>query len=261
MEYLFISDVHLGAFDDEKNRQIEKELIGLIDFCEEKNITPVLLGDIFDYWMEFSFIIPDIGTALISRFRKFNRDNKPVTYITGNHDNWTNGYFKNAGFDVEHEYRFLNIENKKILLLHGDGLSDKKFQLPRPAFHRLIRNNIFINFFQSVLSPKTALRVMKKFSSYSRKKDSSDVEKLNNWARELLNNSEIDYILSGHDHEPRMETFEGGCYLNGGAFSDNNSMIYYSKNDFSLVTWNAIKRTLQPLKETVKQNPVVLINE
>ncbi len=261
MDYIFISDVHLGAFDDEKNRRIEKDLIGLIDFCDEKNITPVLLGDIFDYWMEFPFIIPDIGTALLNRFRKFNRNRQPVIYITGNHDNWTNGYFKNSGFDVEHEYRLLNFENKKILLLHGDGLSDRKFQLPRPAFHRIIRNKIFVKFFQSVLSPKTALGVMKKFSSYSRKKESNNVEKLNNWAKDILNNSEIDYILSGHDHIPRKETFRGGFYLNGGAFSENNSVIYYSNKEFSMVTWNTINRTLEPLNKTDEYNPLELINE
>lgn len=50
---LFISDVHLGAFDKATEKEIEDELIALINHCCEQKIKIYILGDLFDYWMEY----------------------------------------------------------------------------------------------------------------------------------------------------------------------------------------------------------------
>ncbi|HCI69619.1 MAG TPA: hypothetical protein DHV30_03060, partial [Balneola sp.] len=91
---LFISDVHLGAFDTNTEKKVEQELISLINYCCKHKIKIYVLGDLFDYWMEYpkKKFIPTVGKTVIEAFQKHNTECQPTTYITGNHDNWTYGY-------------------------------------------------------------------------------------------------------------------------------------------------------------------------
>lgn len=238
MGHIFLSDVHLGAFSDEQNRHLESELIRLVDYCESNKIQIHILGDFFDYWMEFPDYIPDLGGAILDRFEKYNRVmGNQTTYITGNHDYWTVSHFEERGFRVEHEYIELDLDHKKTLLCHGDGFTEKRFQLSRPLLHRFLRDPKFITFYKSVLTGKTGIQLMKKFSSFTRDEEDIDTERLNKWAEFMLENFAYDVIISGHDHVPRKETFTGGTYINPGAFHSYKTVLKYTKGAFKIVTW------------------------
>lgn len=244
---LFISDAHLGGFSDAKNKDIEQQLINLVDYCELEGYKIYILGDLFDYWMEYPNHTPDLGRDLLKRFKSYNNVTGETLFITGNHDNWTNGHFKTLGFEVEKNHRFLNVEGKKTLLLHGDGLTDSSFQLRRPLFHRLLRNQNFVKAYQSILPPSTGLSVMKKFSQIARSREVSETEKkLNKWAKDELERSETDVILCGHDHTPRMQKYDFGTFINLGTFYEHKSAVSYNNNDFSLVIWDDQAKQLQP---------------
>ncbi|HBX66872.1 MAG TPA: hypothetical protein DEG32_12245, partial [Balneolaceae bacterium] len=136
-KYLFLSDVHLGAFSSETNRQIEEDLIALIQHCIDEEIKIHVLGDLFDYWMEYpeKGFVPDLGKRVLDAFERYNEAIEPALYITGNHDNWTFGHFKERGFEMEPNFRLLEIEDKRLLLMHGDGVAANKIDFPRAAFH------------------------------------------------------------------------------------------------------------------------------
>lgn len=245
---LFISDAHLGGFSETKNRQIEQELIHLIDYCEENEYDIFILGDLFDYWMEYPGHKPSLGEALLQRFKAFNDKTGTTLYITGNHDNWTNGYFRTIGFDIEENHRFLDLDGKKIMLLHGDGLEDPSFNLARPLFHRLLRNPSFVKMYQTLLPPDAGLDVMKKFSRLARSREVSETEKnLNNWAKFELEASDTDYILCGHDHTPRILNYDFGTFINLGTFYQHRSVAAYNNSEFSLVSWDDGARQLTPI--------------
>ncbi|HYW33900.1 MAG TPA: metallophosphoesterase [Balneolaceae bacterium] len=237
---LFLSDVHLGAFSDAKDHQLEDNLIGLLDFAESRNYQIAILGDLFDYWIEYPGKIPSLGKRTLRRFKKFNRHSTPL-YITGNHDNWTLGHFSDLGFDVERNYRTLELGNKSVGLLHGDATGPGLDQLQRPFFHRLIRNEIFLKIYRRLLSPEMGLWVMKKFSTFTRSWDEEglDPRELDHWADMILRNSPVNYLLCGHDHVQRIRNFESGKYINTGAFHHNGSLARYNNGDFSLVQWNS----------------------
>ncbi|NIU01308.1 MAG: hypothetical protein GWN62_08805, partial [Aliifodinibius sp.] len=99
---LFISDVHLGGFSDNKNERIESELIQLINYCQRNDIHLAVLGDLFDYWMEYPDFVPNLGRKLLDRFESFNKELGPTLYITGNHDNWTRNHLEDRGFYLIH---------------------------------------------------------------------------------------------------------------------------------------------------------------
>lgn len=247
MKHLFLSDVHLGAFSRQKNVQLENELIDLISFSIEQNIQLHILGDLFDYWMEFGTEVPTIGKRLLHHFSIYNQTFKPATYITGNHDNWTQGYFEELGFEVLNDFKSLNIDSLKIFLHHGDGLSDPKFGLTRPFYHRILRHPLFTRTYQFIYGPESGIDLMRQFSNLSRNNPGEDPERLNEWSKQFLNETDYDYVICGHDHLPRVETFSFGTYINLGTFFEEKTVALYTNNRIELVKWNADKRRFDNL--------------
>ncbi len=250
--YLFLSDAHLGGFSGEKNKKIEDDLIALVKYCCEQRIRIAVLGDLFDYWMEYPNAIPQIGKGLLDCFEQYNREMGGTIYITGNHDNWTENHFEERGFDVIREQKIVTLNGKKVMLLHGDGLRHECYNLPRPAMHRLLRNPKFIDFYQRLFPPKAGIMVMKYFSRLNRalSRESGKQKKLNKWAENELKRSDTDIIICGHDHTPRIKIFNFGTYINLGTFCNTRTVALYNNNTFSLVNWDDINRELQPF-ETV----------
>jgi len=244
--HIFLSDVHLGAFDNETNENIENDLLSLIDYCKEHEIGISILGDLFDYWMEYPANVPDLGEKVLKAFSVFNQNHEPVLYITGNHDNWTRDYFTNLGFDVESEFRIQNLSGKKVLLHHGDGMSEKSLGLTRPLFHRILRNKTFVNIYQTIFPFNAGVRLMKGFSKLNRRFNKPDRRQLDSWSEYTLKSTDINLILCGHDHIPRTETFDFGTYINLGTFFHHRSLVLYTENQFRLVTWNGMKKTFTP---------------
>lgn len=248
MRQLFLSDAHLGALPNHLNEQVENRLISIIDFCESHRIQIHLLGDLMDYWMEFPDFTPKLGNRVLNRFREYHKVIPPGFFITGNHDNWTDGYFKKIGFCVKHEYVKLNLDGKKVLLLHGDGLVDPEMNLPRPLFHRLLRNPLFVSFYQTLFTGESGNHLMKTFSEYTRNSADLQIDKLSKWAQNLLNEQSFDYILSGHDHVPRVETSSAGSYINTGAFYLQNTAALYNNETIELVIWNDENYRFEPYR-------------
>jgi UDP-2,3-diacylglucosamine pyrophosphatase LpxH len=248
---VFISDVHLGAFDHETELKIETELISLINHCCEHDIKIYLLGDLFDYWMEYpkKNFVPKVGSNVLKAFQKHNSVCRPTTFITGNHDNWTYGYFEELGFDVENNYRIIERNGFKTLLMHGDGKFGKSDDLLRPFFHRVLRSNYFVKLFQAILPPTLGLRVMKNFSGFSKLNDRRTTIPLDNHAKRILSDKEIDFVIMGHDHIPRLETFTNGTYINLGAFYHHKTVALYNNNEYQLVVWSASDKEFVPFIE------------
>lgn len=246
MQHLFLADVHLGSLPEEISRQLENEIVSTINFCLSKNIHLHVLGDLFDYWMEYPDHKPELGQKLLQAFEKYNREFISATYITGNHDNWTFGYFENLGFDVQPDYKTLTLQDTKVLLHHGDGISDADFNLPRPLFHRILRNKYFIQLYQSILPPEAGLDLMKQFSKMSKEYATLNPHYLNEWSEQFLAKTDFDVVLSGHDHIPRKLVFPTGTYINTGAFFEYKTMVHYNKGRFELVSWNDEESKISP---------------
>jgi UDP-2,3-diacylglucosamine pyrophosphatase LpxH len=247
---LFISDAHLGGFSEKENKRIETELIQLIEYCEREDIRIAILGDLFDYWMEYPNHIPKVGEKLLDRFDKFNQKMGPTLYITGNHDNWTREHFLDRGFYLEHEQYICSLNGTKMMLLHGDGLSDSTHKLPRPRMHRLLRNEFFLRFYQTLFSSKSGIEVMKYFSRFTRSFNRDEGgKKLTDWARQKLESTDIDLILCGHDHLPRSKYFPFGTYINLGTFYRHRSMVFYNNGTPSLVFWEHKVESLQKFEQ------------
>ncbi|MEO9885385.1 MAG: UDP-2,3-diacylglucosamine diphosphatase [Balneola sp.] len=248
---IFISDVHLGAFDKVKEAEVEHDLISLINYCCAQKIKIYILGDLFDYWMEYPKInyIPTVGAKVLDAFKEHNERCQPTTFITGNHDNWTYGYFEKMGFDVECNYRIIKQNEYNTLLMHGDGRFGKSDDLLRPFFHGLLRSKYFVKLFQAVLPPPVGISIMKRFSGFSKMNERRTPDPLSKHAKRILKEKDIDFILMGHDHIPRVETFIDGTYINLGTFFHHKTVVLYNNEEYQLVRWSASDKEFVPFTE------------
>jgi UDP-2,3-diacylglucosamine hydrolase len=246
---LFISDVHLGGFTVEKNQIIEKDFLNLLEYARLNQYSIVVLGDLFDYYMQYDSYIPEVCHNIFRWFSEYHTitDNRSL-YITGNHDYWDNGMIAKIGFDVEHEYRLITLPDKsKVIIFHGDGLSDTVFKYPRPLLHRLLRSSIFVNAYQFLTNGKVGNRIMKGFSQWKRTypgNDTADKKRLDNMAKRILQNKIADVVICGHHHQTRFISDSHGLYINTGAFFIDRTLSVYTNQSFRLVRWDGIKNEL-----------------
>lgn len=253
---LFISDIHLGGFSDNENARIKSELLQLLKYCRRNNIRIIIAGDFFDYWMAYPNAVPQLGKEVLNHFQDYNTSVGGTPFITGNHDHWTRNHLSEQGFDITHNSIECSIDNKKLMILHGDGLTDVNLQLPYPWLHSFLHHPTFVQWYQKIFPPKIGITIMKYFSRFTRLIDSEDEVKkaqtLNNWAKKILKNSDIDIILCGHDHIPRTKHFTFGTYINLGTFYAHQTVALYDNDKLSLMRWNPQSQSLNHFEEQTK---------
>lgn len=240
-DIIFVSDAHLGGYNDDMNLKIEDAVVQLVQYATRNRLRIVILGDLFDYWMEYRGKAPHIGNRILFWFRKHHEQNPSTIFITGNHDNWTGPLLPASGFTVIHEYHTEQFGGKNVLMLHGDGVKDPDIKLPRPRLHRVLRNRYFIGIYQFLLPPAAGIWLTMAFSRVSRFLSGFTVtamEEIDTWAMSLLESSNYDVILCGHHHTPRFNRTDGKTYINTGNFFEAFSLAVYTNGEFQLVRWS-----------------------
>lgn len=247
--YLFVSDLHLGGFDEEKNVELERDFVDLIEYALLHSITPVIHGDLFDYYMQYGDFIPEIARVPMETLRVFNsKAQRPAIIVTGNHDNWDDGYFKLVGCELSHESVILEIDNKKVLIAHGDGLLDPQYFFPRPLFHRVLRNSRFVRLFKTLTTPAMGNEIMRRFSLFSRHNSNNipgETKRVDLWAKAILGMGMADVVICGHHHNIRYVCEQTGLYINTGCFYRDKTFALYNNEGYQLVKWDSATKDIQ----------------
>ena len=272
--HLFLADVHLGG-SILMGENYEKGLCSLINYAAQKKIQLYLLGDVFDYWMEFpaqksekkpfksiqslrETTLPPLGSSVLDTLKKYNQACGPAYYILGNHDYWDAGYFASIGCKVFNDGCTIDLDRQTVCLLHGDGLPTKKTRihgnlitpLKRPILHTILRSKTFITLFQFFFAPNQAWSMMKAFSNFSKKKEKPALANIDSTLKNLINFSDIDLVIAGHDHLARTVHTKGGKYINTGPYYENNLVLTYSKQGWVHAEWDERQSKL-----VVKEKP------
>ena len=121
----FLSDAHLGSLAIEHRRTQERRLVRFLDSIKNKAEAIYLLGDMFDFWNEYKYVVPKGFTRFLGKLSELTDMGVEIHYFTGNHDLWTYGY----------------LEKECGVILHRGDLTteihDKVFYLPSTRFRRL----------------------------------------------------------------------------------------------------------------------------
>lgn len=236
MKYYFISDVHLGVSGCDR-RALESRFTALLDsLASDRGTAGVfLLGDIFDFWYEYRYVIPRGHTRALGALARLTDSGIPVWFCPGNHDVWAYSYFESElGIKVVREPYVTELAGRRFCLGHGDGLgrADRGFRFIRWMFH-----NRFLQILFSSLHPRWAFGLGYAWASHSRKIKSDPErssryyfrgkdEPLYRFADSFGRDCRIDYYIFGHYHTPGSVDIPSGgrmyvlgCWADGGEYA------------------------------------------
>ena len=204
----FLADAHLGSLAIPHQRTQERRLVRFLDSIKHKASAIYLLGDMFDFWNEYKYVVPKGYTRFLGKISELTDMGVEVHYFTGNHDIWTYGYLeKECGVILHTQPETVEIYDKIFFLAHGDGLGDPdaKFKFPRKMFHNRTCQKL-LNF----VHPWWGMQLGLNWAKHSRLKRADgkeapfmgeDKEYLILFTKEYMKtHSNIDYFIFGHRH-------------------------------------------------------------
>lgn len=240
----FASDFHLGSPNAAQSRIREEAIIRWLDHAALDAQEIYLVGDVFDFWFEYKFVIPKGFARLQGKLAQLTDAGIPVHFFSGNHDMWGLDYFHDELGLILHKEPITTVYNNKTFYIgHGDGLGpgDETYKLMKKAFTSPACHWLF-----SHLHPNIGMSIANLWSNTSRKthkeKDEfhgNDKEWLAIYAREVLQHSAIDYFIFGHRHLPlNIQLTEKSRYVNLGEWINYQSYAVFNGLDLSLTYWN-----------------------
>ena len=215
--YYFVSDVHLGLRASDAS-EVEKRFLGFLDSLPENTRALYLLGDIFDFWYEYKYVIPRGHTRVLGRLAALVDRGVDVYFFKGNHDIWAYNYFEaELGIKVLEQPYVVEIEGKRFCLGHGDGLGYTPFgfKIMRWIFHNRCIQSLF-----STLHPRLAFGLGYAWSKNSRLANGNDAqqyvfkgkdEPICKYASSYP--QPVDYFIFGHFHTPSEIDLDSGAKL------------------------------------------------
>jgi len=224
-KYIFIADVHLGLrFGDYAAR--EKKFAKFLASLPDDIHSIYFLGDIFDYWYEYKYVIPKGFVRTLGELAKLSDKGVKLYFVPGNHDVWAYGYFEDEiGMKIlRGQPHVLNIAGQTFCIGHGDGLGDNNWGY---KFLKWMFNNRFLQVCFSAIHPRWSMALGYNWSRSSRlAKTSGDItspkylfkgkeEPIYKYVLDFEKKSKvhIDHYIFGHFHVPTSMELPSGSYL------------------------------------------------
>lgn len=216
------SDFHLGATAISANRKREQIVVNWLNSIKEDAALIILLGDIFDFWFEYKHVIPKGFVRIQGKLAELADAGIDMMIFTGNHDLWMFDYFPTEfGITVYHEPFSITLNDKKVMVGHGDGLGpgDNKYK----ALKKIFRNR-FLQWAFSLIHPNLGIGLAKRWSGHSReasyrnqKPFMGEEEPIYLHCREVEKKQHHDYYIFGHRHLPmEIDVNAKSKYINVG---------------------------------------------
>lgn len=219
----FASDFHLGIPDYENSLKREKKLIRWLNsICNDASAI-FLMGDIFDFWMEYKTVIPKGFTRLLGKLAELSDSGIEIHLFRGNHDIWAFNYLnKELGIQLHREPVIIKNREKTFYLSHGDGLGpgDLGYKCLKKVFEFKPNQWLF-----RWLHPDIGARLGLYFSKKSRLANIAKIgkkEEMISHEKEMLfifskteheKHPEINYFVFGHRHFPFRYAFNENTEL------------------------------------------------
>lgn len=204
----FLSDAHLGSLAIEHRRTQERRLVRFLDNIKGKAAAVYLLGDMFDFWYEYKYVVPKGYTRFLGKLSELSDAGVEVHFFTGNHDIWAYDYLASeCGVILHKKPLTTEIYGKTFFIAHGDGLGarDPQFSLIRAVFHNRLCQRLF-----SSLHPRWGVAFGLTWAKHSRLKRSDgkeppymgeDKEPLVLYAKSYLtSHPDVNFFIFGHRH-------------------------------------------------------------
>lgn len=200
--HYFISDVHLGlkGFNPLERERLFADFLLTIP---ENTAELYLLGDIFDFWYEYKYVIPRGLTRTLGALALLSDRGVKIYFINGNHDVWTYSYLqRELGIIILDELTVRDINGVKFCLAHGDELTGESSHI----FLKKMFKNRFLQRAFSAIHPRWAFGLASRWSRHNRLNCGRNFEFRGNEdplygvAVEFEKREAVDYFIFGHMH-------------------------------------------------------------
>jgi UDP-2,3-diacylglucosamine hydrolase len=235
----FASDFHFGVPDHTSSRDREDLVVSWLDEIKKDAAEIYLIGDIFDFWFEYSAVIPKGFIRFQGKLAELTDSGIKITMFKGNHDMWMFDYFvKELGIEIISDELILERNGKKFYLHHGDGLGpgDAKYKILKKIFR-----SGFCQWLFARIHPNLGVGIAKKWSKHSRlqsnqKEEFQDLDKewLVTYCKELLLKEHYDFLIFGHRHLPLDVRLGDIRYINLGEWMNFNSYAVFDGENLEL---------------------------
>ncbi|MDR1865717.1 MAG: UDP-2,3-diacylglucosamine diphosphatase [Bacteroidales bacterium] len=236
----FVSDLHLRMSPDEDSRRREKKFVRWLDAVKDDAGIIFLLGDIFDFWFEYRYVVPRGFVRLLGKLGELTDAGVEIHCFTGNHDMWTRDYLSvETGVTLHRDPAECTINGKAFLLGHGHGLGTVALgeRLLIAVFRSRLLKRLFSN-----LHPRWMIafgcawaKSNRKRHGWTEKFDSIDREAIAVYAREQLKRKHYDFFVFGHRHLAMdVHLSEKSRYVNTGEWVNHDTFAVFDGNDLLL---------------------------
>ena len=242
----FITDAHLGAGDDSRMR--EQQLCRLLDEARNDASMVVFLGDMFDFWFTYRYVVPRGSIRLLGKMAELADSGIELHYFIGNHDMWLFDYLpQQMTIQMHEEPAEITFDGRLFLCGHGDGLGhlDRKYDVLRHIFRSRINQWLF-----ALLPSRLTFGIAHAWSRKSRKGhlkknpkifeyQGDDREGIVCYCCQQLEENHYDYCVFGHRHTAIIKSIESpsgnpSVYVNVGDWLNNRNYAVYEDGKLSL---------------------------
>lgn len=201
MRTLFLADAHLNQPSDANYRS-------LLTFLEQqlgRTDTLVLLGDIFEFWVGYSYSVFSAYVPVLEMFDRFRAAGTQIIFVEGNHDFHLGPYFEqHLAARILPDGGGVKLDERNVFLAHGDLAN------PKDRSYRLLRAVLRswpLYMLVQILPPDLTWRIAAMACRQSRRgcKEKSRQQP----AREILleyargiHARGFEAIVTGHFHQP-----------------------------------------------------------
>lgn len=239
MAVFFISDAHLGENFQEREKHKKERLESFLAMVAEKGEKLFVVGDLFDFWFEYKHAIPKEHLQIILKLADLKKRGIELYYITGNHDHWLGDFLsREVGFTIYRDQANIIIDNKKVHIIHGDGLA--RNDVGYRILKKILRNRVNI-FLYRLITPDIGIPLAKFVSGKSRgytqkRPKESFLDEYRQYARDRLKAGD-DVVIIAHTHVPEQIESDQGLYFNTGDWVENFTYVEYDQGGFKLKKW------------------------
>lgn len=231
----FISDLHLGLDDREKDREKENLLLNFLKKIEHNCEKLLIVGDLFDYWFEYKTVIPKYYYRTLAAFYEMTSKGIDIDYIMGNHDFGHIDFFeKELNIPVHKNDTQYTFYGKKFFISHGDGKSNK--DIGYKILKKILRSPVSLWLYLKLhpnLGISLASGSSKSSRKYTRDKRYGITDGMKEYAFRKIDEG-FDYVVMGHRHLAENTKYKEGYYINLGEWINKPTFGSFDGEEFKL---------------------------
>ena len=205
MTTLFISDLHLCADRPEKLGLFKKLLQG----PARKAGALYILGDLFEAWAGDDDSTPP-HEEIIAELVAYTQSGSKLFIMRGNRDYLVSQRFaKMTGGQLLNDETLITLNDKKILLMHGDTLcsEDVKYQVFRSIVNNVFSRNVFM-LFPYILRTRIWHKIRNATKKSSQKKSEYLIDVSQTTVEKVMKKHNVYCLVHGHTHRQAVHKFK-----------------------------------------------------